>query len=218
MAPLLIAHRAGNDLKLLSQAFAAGVDYAEADVWLYRKRLEVRHDKTAGLLPLLWDRWSLLPGWKPRLVLSQVVRAAAGRGKLYLDLKGEEQALPAVLTAELKLMGVSGMSFSSPVWWYLDELKPEFPEAVLFYTISSHERLEEFRPRLSRREISAVAINNEVVSKDVISELHDAGVEDITTWGVDTREDAQKAFASGLNGITSKNLALLAELRIEGGR
>ena len=124
MGRLLIAHRAGNDLKLLSQAFAVGVDYAEADVWLYRKRLEVRHDKIAGLLPLLWDRWSLRPGWKPRLVLSQVVRAAAGRGKLYLDLKGEEQALPAVLTAELKLMGVSGMSFSSPVWWYLDELKP----------------------------------------------------------------------------------------------
>ena len=89
---------------------------------------------------------------------------------------------------------------------------------MLFYTISSHERLEEFRPRLSRREISAVAINNGVVSTDVINELHDAGVEDITTWGIDTRKDAQTAFASGLNGINSKNLELLAELRREGGR
>ncbi len=213
MALLLIAHRAGNDLKLLAEAFAAGVDYAEADVWLHRKRLEVRHNKTLGPIPVLWDRWSLRPGWKRRLVLSEVVRAASGRGKLYLDLKGGEEALPAALASELKLMGVSDLAFSSPLWWYLDELKPEFPAAVLFYTVSSLERLEEFRPRLAKREISAVAIKSEVVSKDVIGELRDAGVEDITTWGVDTREDAQAAFASGLNGVNSKNLELLAELK-----
>ncbi len=52
MPPLLIAHRAGNDLNELAKAFAIGVDYAEADVWLYKNRLEVRHDKTTGLIPL----------------------------------------------------------------------------------------------------------------------------------------------------------------------
>ena len=216
MALLLIAHRAGNDLKLLSEAFAAGVDYAEADVWLYRKRLEVRHDKTAGPIPLLWERWSLRPGWERRLVLSQVVRAASGRGKLYLDLKGQEKALPATLTSELKLIGLSELAFSSPRWWYLDELKPDFPEAALFYTISSHDRLVELRPRLAKREISAVAIKSSIVSKDVIGELRDAGVEDITTWGVETHEEAQAVFASGVNGVTSKNLEMLAELRKAG--
>ena len=217
MALLLIAHRAGNDLKLLSEAFAAGVDYAEADVWLYRRRLEVRHDKSLGLIPLLWDRWSLSPGWKRRLYLSEVIRAADGHGKLYLDLKGNEQALPAKLTFELKLIGLNKLAFSSPRWWYLDELKPEFPEAALFYTISSHDRLVELRPRLAKREISAVAIKSNVVSTDVISELRDAGVEDITTWGVGTQADAQAVFASGLNGVSSKNLVLLAELRQDGG-
>lgn len=217
MARLLIAHRAGNDLQLLSEAFSAGVDYAEADVWLYRRQLEVRHTKTLGLIPLLWDRWSLRPGWTKRLVLSEVVRAANGRGRLYLDLKGQEKALPATLTLELNLFGLSDVAFSSPFWWYLDELKPEFPKATLFYTVSSVERLEEFRPRLAKREVSAVAIKRSIVSKDVIGELRDAGVEDITTWGVDTRADAQEAFASGLNGVNSKNLGLLAELRREGG-
>ncbi len=216
MAHLLIAHRAGNDLKLLSQAFAAGADYAEADVWLYRKRLEVRHDKTMGPLPLLRDGWSVRPGWDT-LVLSAVVRAASGRGKLYLDLKGDEKALPATLASELKVFGLKDMAFSSPLWWYLDELKPQFPEAALFYTVSSLDRLEEFRPRLAKREISAVAIKRSVVRADVIDELRDAGVEDITTWGVETREEAEAAFASGVNGVTTKNLELLAELRREGG-
>ena len=218
MALLLIAHRAGNNLKLLSEAFAAGVDYAEADVWLYRKRLEVRHDKTAGPIPLLWERWSLRPGWERRLVLAEVVRAASGRGKLYLDLKGRGKALPATLTAELTRMGLSAVAFRSPPWGYLDELKPEFPEAVLFYTVSSLERLEEFRPRLAKREISAVAIKSSIVRKDVIRELRDAGVEDITTWGVETREEAQAVFASGVNGVTSKNLEMLTELRKAGLR
>ena len=217
MALLLIAHRAGNDLKLLSKAFAAGVDYAEADVWLYRRRLEVRHDKTAGPIPLLWERWSLRPGWQRRLVLSEVVSAASGRGRLYLDLKGVEKALPATLTSELKLMGLHDVAFSSPFWWYLDEMKPEFPNATLFYTVSSLDRLEEFRPRLAKREISAVAIKREIVSQDVIGELRDAGVEDITTWGVETREEARAAFSGGVNGITSGNLELLAELRREDG-
>ena len=215
MAHLLIAHRAGNDLKLLSEAFAAGVDYAEADVWLFRKQLEVRHGKTVGPLPLLRDGWSLRFAWD-RLVLSAVVRAASGRGKLYLDLKGNEKALPATLASELKLFGLKDMAFSSPLWWYLDELKPEFPEAALFYTVSSLDRLEEFRPRLAKREISAVAIKSSIVRTDVIGELRDAGVEDITTWGVETREEAEAMFASGVNGVTTKNLELVAELRGEG--
>ncbi len=216
MSRLLIAHRAGNDLGKLAEAFALGVDYAEADVWLYRKRLEVRHDKTAGPLPFLWERWSLRPGWDKRLVLSEVIRAAIGQGKLYLDLKGVEKRLPAMVTSELKIIGLKDVAFSSPNWWYLDRLKPEFPDAVLFYTLSNLERLAEFRPRLAKREISAVAINSEIVTKDIIEELRSSGVQDITTWGIEDREAAQAVFASGVNGITSKNLDLLSELRREG--
>ena len=36
--PLAIAHRAGNRLADLSEAFAAGADYVETDVWLHRGR------------------------------------------------------------------------------------------------------------------------------------------------------------------------------------
>jgi glycerophosphoryl diester phosphodiesterase len=217
MSRILIAHRAGNDLEELPRAFAAGVDYAEADVWLYRNRLEVRHDKTAGPLPFLWERWSLKPGWNKRLVLSQVIRAASGQGRLYLDLKGIEKRLPAMVASELKIIGLKDVAFSSPNWWYLDRLKPEFPDAVLFYTLSNLEWLEKFRPRLEAREITAVAINSTIVTKDLISELRDAGVQDITTWGIEDREAAQAVLANGVNGITSKNLELLSELRKEAG-
>ena len=52
-----------------------------------------------------------------------------------------------------------------------------------------------------------------MVTKGVIDELRSAGVEDITTWGIYDREAAQAVFASGVNGVTSGNLELLAEIR-----
>ena len=56
---ILVAHRAGNDLKRLHEAEALGIAHIEADVRLWRGRLEVRHLKTLGPIPVLWDRWRL---------------------------------------------------------------------------------------------------------------------------------------------------------------
>ena len=63
-APLLIAHRAGNDPAHLRAAEDAGADVIEADLHLWRGRLELRHLKTAGPLPVYWDRWALAPPWR----------------------------------------------------------------------------------------------------------------------------------------------------------
>ena len=54
---LAVAHRAGNSLSGLQRARELGVDVVEADVHLRRGRLEIRHLKTLGPLPWLWDRW-----------------------------------------------------------------------------------------------------------------------------------------------------------------
>ena len=54
--PFVVAHRAGNDLELLRCAARARSRVIEADVHLYAGRLEVRHLKTLGPFPVLWDR------------------------------------------------------------------------------------------------------------------------------------------------------------------
>ena len=56
---VVIAHRAGNSLERLAGAGAVA-DVVEADVHLFRGRLEVRHAKTLGPFPRLWERWYLL--------------------------------------------------------------------------------------------------------------------------------------------------------------
>ena len=52
----VIAHRAGNDLDRLRRAQQLGIAVIEADLHLYAGRIEVRHLKTLGPVPVLWDR------------------------------------------------------------------------------------------------------------------------------------------------------------------
>ena len=60
--PLLaVAHRSGNTVAGLREALDAGVDLVEADVHAYRGRLEVRHHRSMGGLPFLWDRDGVVP-------------------------------------------------------------------------------------------------------------------------------------------------------------
>jgi hypothetical protein len=81
---LAIAHRAGNDLARLREAEAIGADLIETDLWYYRGPTEVRHVKTLGPVPVLWDRWRLEPGWTPRLHLSALLEAVNERTTLFL--------------------------------------------------------------------------------------------------------------------------------------
>ncbi|MGB2694602.1 MAG: hypothetical protein WBD55_05375 [Dehalococcoidia bacterium] len=212
--PLTIAHRAGNNLAALARAFAAGADYAEADVWLYRGRLEVRHEKTAGPLPILWDRWLLraMPPPAHRLTLTDLL-AVRGEGRLLLDLKGRAEDLAEGLGDVLKLTKSSeGVAFTGG-WDHLDRLAPKFPRAPRFYSLGTPRRLETLRPRFARREIAAVSIDSRFLSEAIVSELRAAAVETIITWAVKSADDARRVLGWGVDGITSDNLALLTALR-----
>ena len=69
----VVAHRAGNDLARLQEAERLGVALVEADVRLWRSRLEVRHLKTVGPLPILWDRWRLANPFARRIELRDLL-------------------------------------------------------------------------------------------------------------------------------------------------
>src|ERR1043165_2169704 len=91
--PFVVAHRAGNDLELLRRAEAVRPGLIEADVHLFRGRLEVRHLKTLGPLPILWDRWYLASPRTPRLQLGELLAGAGPETALMLDLKGRDARL-----------------------------------------------------------------------------------------------------------------------------
>ena len=85
----------------LRTAEALGVQAIEADVHLFRGRLEVRHLKTLGPIPLLWDRWRLANPFRRRLVLAELLAAIDGRTVLVLDLKGRDPSMAAEVAEAL---------------------------------------------------------------------------------------------------------------------
>ena len=97
-APLLIAHRAGNDPAHLRAAEEAGADVIEADLHLWRGRLELRHLKTVGPLPLYWDRWALAPPWRRFDSSTTCSPRARPQTSLMLDLKGRDPAAAQLLS------------------------------------------------------------------------------------------------------------------------
>lgn len=211
--PLTIAHRAGNHLSTLARAFDIGVDYAEADVWFYRGRLEVRHEKTAGPLPVLWDRWYLKPIWAPRLLLTELLAAAEGRGGLLLDLKGRARELPEEVAEAVGQAGAAERVAFTGTWPYLDRLGGLLPRVPRFYTVGSRRRLRALRPRLERRVVPAVSIDSRILGPEVVSELRSRGVGAVVTWAVRTPEAASRVLDWGVSGVTSDDLALLASIR-----
>lgn len=210
--PITIAHRAANDLNALAEAFARGVDYAEADLWLYRGRLEVRHEKTAGPLPLLWDWWYVRPGWGRRLLLPDLL-AAAGPGKLLLDLKSRGPAFAPAVDRALREAGKADAVAFTGGAGRLDPLVRRLPRVPAYYTAGSPGRLAVLRPRLTRREIRYVSIDSRFLTRDIVDELRDAGVESIITWAVETEETARRVLGWGVTGITSDDLDLLGAVR-----
>jgi len=100
-SPFLVAHRAGNDLALLRRAESVSPRLIEADVHLWRGRLEVRHLKTLGPLPVLWDRWYLAPLGTPRLDLATLLASAHRDTALMLDLKGRDPQLARRVAAQI---------------------------------------------------------------------------------------------------------------------
>jgi glycerophosphoryl diester phosphodiesterase len=213
--PITIAHRAGNSLAKLKVAFAAGIEFAEADLWYRRGRLEVRHDKSAGPIPFLWDRWSLRPDGRA-LHLRDVIRAALGQGKLFLDLKGQSSGLARAIAEEAQGSNARQIIAASGNWPHLDRLAAELPEAPLFYSVGSLGRLDSLRPRLEQRMVPNVSIDADILSSEVVRDLKAGGVKDIVTWHVETPDRAREVLAWGVSGVTSSNIELLTAIRRNG--
>jgi glycerophosphoryl diester phosphodiesterase len=207
-----VAHRAGNSLTKLESAFDAGVEYVEADVWWRRGRVEVRHDRSSGPIPLLWDRWSLRPD-RGTLKLHEVLAAAKGQGKVFLDLKGSSVELADAIVREASKLDAQATVAASGNWPHLDRLADILPDAPLFYSVGSVGRLSELMPRLERRTVPGVSIDSAVLDASVVEKLRRHGVRTIVTWHVDTLEHAQAVLELGVDGITSSNIEMLALLR-----
>jgi glycerophosphoryl diester phosphodiesterase len=210
--PLLIAHRAGNDPAHLRAAEAASADVIEADLHLWRGRLELRHLKTAGPL-LYWDRWALAPPWRRFDRLEDLLATAEPETVLMLDLKGSDPAAARMLSAALARAERSApVIVSARAWPLLDEIDPALAQRI--GSAARPRQLEGLIAHATAHTLDGASLHLRLLEDGRLDALREHAPM-LMTWPVNRRDEADRATALGVTGLISDELALLAELRDE---
>jgi glycerophosphoryl diester phosphodiesterase len=206
---LAVAHRSGNTVAGLRAALEAGVDLVEADVHAYRGRLEVRHLRSSGGLPLLWDKDTVVR--RPRhgvLQLPELITALGEDHRLMIDLNGVHPRLaPTVATLLRDATPDRELTVCTKAWWMLEAF--DVPVRRV-WSAANRRGLARLRERLRdpRRTAHGVSVRRSLLTPAVVRELHDAtGM--VLAWPVDTPEALAQSRALGVDGVISKDLSLL---------
>jgi glycerophosphoryl diester phosphodiesterase len=209
---LAVAHRAGNAVADLRAALAAGVDFVEADIHLYRDALEVRHSKAIGP-HLNWEAGHGI-SWRRDLVvpeLAEILAVAAGDPRLMLDLKGPSLAVAARVAETLRTQ-VPEVPFAvcTKQWRMLDAFAGD-PGVRRILSASDRLQLARLRARLRRERVDGVSIRLRLLTAPVVAELR-RSTDLVLAWPVDSEAALAHAERIGVTGVISKNLPMLTRL------
>lgn len=209
--PIAIAHRFGNEVLHIADAAAAGAAFVECDVWCSRGQLEVRHAKTLGPVPLIWDKWFVRPRPPKALVLDEVLTALPAGMGIMIDLKGDNPALPRMLLDALhRHEGVHPLMVSARFWNHLPSLRAH-PELMLFHSVGTVAQLKRVRPLLDERENDAISIHYRLLDASVVRSLR-GQVLTVATWPINDRERLAQVVDWGVGGVITDSLDVIAEV------
>jgi glycerophosphoryl diester phosphodiesterase len=208
---IVVAHRAGNDPSTMAAA-AVHADVVEADVHLFRGRLEVRHAKTLGPIPVLWERWYLLDRGTPRISLEAVLEAAAPDVGLMLDLKGIDPRLPGrVLRAAEARLAETGLFVSSRAWRLVDRLHGA-PGVRTLHSVGNRRELRALLRRYPSGALEGVSVHRRLLEPAVVSALR-VRAPQVWSWPVDDLATARSLADWGVTGFISDAPHLLQPVR-----
>ena len=212
MSVLAIAHRAGNSLAGLHAANTLGADVIECDVHEHRGQLEVRHLKSAGPLPFLWDRWELASASAPRLGLAELLEANEHGATFMLDLKGRRASTGRAVIQSLREGGYRHPILVCSRHWPLVDAFAEMPLVRRVLSARNRGELTRLRRRLARSgRVHGVSVHRSLLSPDVVAELN-RHVDVVMTWPVNDLATLEHMLALGVTGIISDEEHVLAEL------
>lgn len=210
-SPFLVAHRAGNDIALLRAAERVGVSLVEADLHLFRGRVEVRHLKTLGPIPVLWDRWRLASPFAPRLRLDELLASTSSGTELMLDLKGKRTRLSAAVLARLEpLLGQQPVTVCSRSWPLLEPFEG-LPGVRIVHSVGSERQLRALLRLGRRRRLHGISIHERLLTAVTVAELRDVA-DVVMTWPANASSRVRELVAMGVDGLITDRLDLAHEL------
>jgi hypothetical protein len=210
-APFLVAHRAGNQLERLRSTEAEGLGaVVEADVNLFRGRLEIHHMKTVGPLPLLSNRWELAPPWRPRLLLAELLDAAAPTTELMLDLKGRNRRLANLVIEALEpYLGSRRLTVCARSWPLLEAFEGLPVRRV--HSVGTARQLRALIRHARGARIEGVSIHERLLDLGAVTELRRLSAV-VMTWPVNDLPRAAELAQLGVDGLISDRPALISGL------
>ena len=199
---VLVAHRAANAPDTLRAAQGCA-DVAEADVHLFRGRLEVRHAKTLGPLPVLWEKWYLLDRDTPRPLLGDLLAAAAPLASdLMLDLKGPDPRLPRAVARELAgWTGERPLIVCGRIWRTVDRLR-EGADVRALHSVGSPRELRALLRRYGPGALEGVSVDHRLLSPAAVAALRERA-DLVWAWIVDDPARAELLSRWGVTGFIS---------------
>lgn len=209
---LAIAHRAGNSLAGLHGANELDVDVIEADIHHYRGRLEVRHLRTAGPLPFLWDKGQLVSAFAPRLGLQELLEADEHGTLFMLDLKG-----PWTWTGRAVARLLHDGGHHRPVlvcgrWWPSIDAMAHLPYVRPVLSARNRWELGRLRRRLERGPVPhGVSVHRSLLDRESVAALH-RRVELVMTWPVNDPSALRAVLEIGVTGVISDDPDILAQV------
>jgi glycerophosphoryl diester phosphodiesterase len=228
-----IAHAYGNSRAAVEVALASDADVIEADMWYRGGDLRIHHERRMRLFPLLIDkkmkthkpgRYAVRIGKyyvRPDIgaqALDDLLTAVAGKKRLLLDVKGYYSAphvdgyvdrLVSVLRRHGATDWVAVCGQTHPI---LERLRQVAPEMEVRDSLEKPYQWEHFLRVIERHESARqICMYHRFWDAGKQAFLEERDV-DTYVWTVDDRDTAKELVARGVDGITSNNLELLAEL------
>ena len=172
----------------------------EADVRLHRGRLEIRHLKSAGPLPLLWDRWELTRYRRPWFELDALLEATDAATELMLDLKGARLTLADRVAERLRpYLAVRRFTICARRWALLEPFA-DLPVRRI-RSVGSRRQLERLLDG-HKDDGAGVVVHARLLDAAVVAELRTIAAV-VLSWPVNTPERARELLSLGVHGLIS---------------
>lgn len=210
--PFASAHRAGNTRQHALAAIEAGADLLETDIWLHKGRLELRHKQTLGPIPILWEKWSIAPGWTPRYHLRELLHDVPEDILIFLDFKGEEMELgPEVLkeleqSAPNRTVAICGRNYPQL------QTIADAPNILCFYSVGAEEEWPIAQNLIAANAHPALSIHANLATPERMKWINDLGGT-VVCWDVQDAEHMRRLRELGVDGFTTDSSDLLTAIR-----
>lgn len=202
--PEIVAHRVGNEPDTVASVLDR-CDLVEADVHLFRGRVELRHEKVLRPTERLWEKWRILPRDAPAPpTIEDLLRATSHGVPLMLDLKcftrRAARRIRDSVPADLPI------TVSSRSWWILGVFANR-PRTRVLRSCGSRLQIRFVRLLPGLGPARGVAAHERLLAPETAAWVR-TRTDLLFSWGATSGERARELVAMGVTGLIVDDLDL----------